>query len=47
MEKSSYEYNKFLHFIVTNTSTIYTEIPIRSHLHYLYLLNEFSDIITT
>jgi len=37
----------YLHFnIVTNTSTIYTEVNIISSLHYLCLLNEFSDIIT-
>jgi len=37
----------YLHFyIVTNTSTIYTEVNIISSLHYLCLPNEFSDIIT-
>jgi len=37
----------YLHFyIVTNTSTIYTEVNIISSLHYSYFLNEFSDIIT-
>jgi len=47
-DKRSYQYNKFLQFIVTNiTSTMYTEGPIISSLHYSYLLNEFSDIITT
>jgi len=46
-EKRSYQYMKFLPFIVTNTSTIYAEVNIIYNLHYLYLLNEFSDIITT
>jgi len=32
--------------MVTNTSTIYTEVNIISSLHYSCLLNEFSDIIT-
>jgi len=37
----------YLHFyIVTDTSTIYTEVNIISSLHYSCLLNEFSDIIT-
>jgi len=37
----------YLHFsIVTNISTIYTEVNIISSLHYSCLLNEFSDIIT-
>ena len=37
----------YLHFyIVTNTSTIHTEVTIISSLHYSCLLNEFSDIIT-
>jgi len=37
----------YLHFyIVTNTSTVYTEVNIISSLNYLYLLNQFSDIIT-
>jgi len=37
----------YLHFyIVTNTSTIYTELNIISSLHYSYFLNEFSDTIT-
>jgi len=44
-EKRSSQYNKFLHFILTNTSTIYTEVTSISSLHYLGLLNEFSDII--
>jgi len=47
MEKRSYQYNKFLPFIVTNTSTIYTEVNIISSQHYLCLLNAFSDIVTT
>jgi len=46
-EKRSYQYNKFLHIIVTNTSTIYTEVNIISSLYYWCLLNEFSDIIMT
>jgi len=46
MEKRSYQYNKF-YLIVTNTSIIYTEVTLISGLHYSYLLNEFSDIITT
>jgi len=47
-DKRSYQYNKFLQFIVMNTtSTMYTEVPIISSLHYSCLLNEFSDIITT
>jgi len=33
-------------YIVTNTSTIYTEVNIISSLHYSCLLNKFSDIIT-
>jgi len=37
----------YLHFyIVTNTSTIYTEVNIISSLHYSSVLKEFSDIIT-
>jgi len=37
----------YLHlYIVTNTSTIYTEVNIISSLHYSCLVNEFSDIIT-
>jgi len=47
MEKRSYQYNKFLPFIFTNISTIYTEVNIISSLHYSCLLNKFSDIITT
>jgi len=30
-EKRSYQYNKFFYLIVTNTSTIYTEVA-----HYIY-----------
>jgi len=37
----------YLHFfIVTNTSTIYTEVNVVSSPHYSCLLNQFSDIIT-
>jgi len=37
----------YLHsYIVTNTSTIYTEVNIISSLHYSSLFNKFSDIIT-
>ena len=43
-EKRSYQYNKVLHFIVTNTSTIYTEVTFISSLQYSCLLSEFSDI---
>jgi len=47
-DRRSYQYNKFRQFIVTNTtSTMYTEVPIISSLHYSCLLNEFSDIIPT
>jgi len=45
-EKSSYLFNKFL-LIVTNSSTIYTEVVFVSSPHYSCFLNEFSDIITT
>jgi len=46
-EKRSYQYNKLCTlYMVTNTSTIYTEGNIISSLHYSCLLNEFSDIIT-
>jgi len=45
-DKSSYPFNKFL-LIVTNSSTIYTEVAFVSSPHYSCFLNEFFDIITT
>jgi len=45
-EKRSYHYKKLYIFIVTNTLTIYLEVTFISSLHYLCLLNQFSDIIT-
>jgi len=45
-EKRSYQYNRILHFIVTNTSTIYSEVTFIHGLHYSCLLDEFSDITT-
>jgi len=46
MEKRSYQYNRILHFIITNTSTIYTEVTFIPSLHYLCLPDKFSDITT-
>jgi len=46
-EKRSDQYNWFLHFIVPNTSTIYTELPIISRPHYSSRLIEFCDMIKT